>query len=133
MRPTGTSASTGLGSENSSSSPSWNQDDVADFVDVVIFGGHPEDGDGGNSFFREFVGGLDGTEGFVEGIGRTTEEADLLAADHGDGTFGEAIEIFLCFGAAIVEEILRAENAGDLSAACRRGIAIFWRIAGGGV
>jgi hypothetical protein len=77
-------------------------DDVADFVDVVIFGGHPEDGDSGNSFFREFFGGLDGTEGFVEGIGRTTKESNLLATDYGHGTFGEAVKVFLCFRAAVV-------------------------------
>ena len=88
--------------------------DVADFVDVVIFGGHPENRNGGDSFLREFFGGLDGAEGFVEGVGRAAEEADLLAADYGDGAFGETIEIFLRFGAGVVEEILRAENAGDL-------------------
>lgn len=93
--------------------------DMADFVDVVIFGGHPEDRDGGDSFFREFVSGLNGTEGFVEGVGRAAEQADLLAANHGDCAFGKAIEIFLRFGAGIVDEILCAENAGDLGSAVR--------------
>ena len=99
--------------------------DVADFVDVVVFRGHPENGDGGNSFLREFVSGLNGAEGFVEGISGTAEEADLLAANDRDGAVREAIEIFLRFGAAAVEKILRAKNVGDLSAAVQREIAAF--------
>ena len=61
--------------------------------EVVIFGGHPEDGHGGDAGGGELAGQFDGGEGLVEGITGTAEEADLLAGDDGDGGgVGERVE-----------------------------------------
>ena len=105
--------------------------DVADFIDIMIFGSHPENGDGGNALLRKLVGRLDGAESFVKGKCGTTEERYLLAADNRDGSGSEAIEIFLGFGACTIENILRAEDVGDLRTAVG-GKTEFFRIAGDG-
>ena len=105
--------------------------DVSDLVDVMILGGHPEDRDGGNALLREFVRGLYGAEGFVEREGGAAEQANLLAADHGDGAFGEVFEILQSFGAAAEEFVLCAENGGDPDAAVG-GKFQFFGVAGNG-
>jgi hypothetical protein len=90
---------------------------LADFVDVVVFGGHPENGDGRDSFFGKFLGSLDSAEGFVESKSGTAEQTDLLAADYRSRTSGETIEILEGFLSAAEENVLGAENVGDLVAA----------------
>lgn len=65
----------------------------ADFFDVVIFRGAPEDGDGGLALGAEFLNEADGAERFIEGVGGTAVEAHLLAGEDGDGAgLGEQVQ-----------------------------------------
>src|SRR5271163_2073952 len=93
---------------------------VADFVEIVVFRGQPEDGDRVDARAREFLGDLYGHERFVDGIGWTAEESYLLAADYGDRTFGQAIEIFVSFGVATKGAVLFAEDGGYFTGAFLR-------------
>lgn len=68
-------------------------------VKVVIFGGVPKNGNGGNIFGLKPLADGDGAQGFVEHEGGTTEQAGLLARDHGHRLpLFEAFEILQCCG-----------------------------------
>jgi len=59
----------------------------------VIFGGEPEYGYGEDTPGFEFSRDFDGGERFVDGVGGTGEEANLLAGDDSHRAGGEAVEI----------------------------------------
>lgn len=58
---------------------------VVDLVEIVILGGQPEDGHGAHATVAQLAGELGGGERLVDRIGRTGEEAHLLAGDDGHG------------------------------------------------
>ena len=92
---------------------------VPDFVQVVVFGGHPEDGNGGNACFREFLRDLHRGQRFIKSIGGTTEESNLLAAhDHYRALF-QAVEIFLRGGAGPQRFVLAAQGCDYFFATLR--------------
>ncbi len=97
---------------------------VADFVNVVIFRGHPEDRNGFDPGEREFARRLDGGERLIEGIGRAAEESHLLSAHNGDRAVFEAPQIVFGFRAAAEREIVRAKNPRHFPAAIRRKIQL---------
>src|ERR1700741_4911767 len=90
---------------------------MANLVDIVIFRGHPENGDGGNASGDKFMSALNGAEGFVEGVRWATKQAHLLAGDHSDSAFCQEVQILQSFRTATVEHILITQNAGNLNAA----------------
>jgi hypothetical protein len=105
--------------------------DVADFIDVMVFSGHPENRDGGNSFLRKFVSSLDSTESFVKGIRGTAKQPHLLAADNGDCPGGKTIQVFLGFGTAAKELVLGTEDTRYLGTAVGGELQFFGTTRGG--
>ena len=67
---------------------------MIDFCEVVVFSGHPEDGDvldagcGGRFFCTGYCGGC-----FEEGEERAAEEGDLLSGDYGAGSSAEFCDV----------------------------------------
>ncbi len=73
---------------------------VIDFGKIVVFGGEPENGDGGCAASGQLSGEMRGADGFVDRIRGARKQADLLSGDDGDGSrFGEAAQ---CFALAVL-------------------------------
>src|ERR1700730_13879348 len=66
---------------------------VAYLVEVVILGRHPKYGHGWYSGLAQLLGEANGAERFVEGVRRSAEQSDLLAAHHGDRTISQAVQV----------------------------------------
>ncbi len=65
----------------------------ADFVEIVIFRGHPENRDSVDALLGQVLCYAYCSNGFVYGVARAAEKSDLLAGDDGDRAFFQAIEI----------------------------------------
>ena len=87
------------------------KNDVVGFVEVVVFGGEPEDGDGAGVF-----GFADGGRGLEEREEGSAEESDLLAGDDGGGSLPEAGDVFESRGAGVEAAVLGFEQVGDAGA-----------------
>ena len=67
--------------------------DVVDLGEIVILSREPENWNGGNSAAGEVASHVGGGDRFVNGVGGTGKQADLLAGDDGDGAgAGEKVE-----------------------------------------
>src|SRR6266478_8098920 len=89
----------------------------ANFVEVVIFGGHPENGDGVDSLLGQVFCDAYSSDGLVHGVAGAAKEPDLLTGDDGDRAFFQAVEIGAGRWAGTKQLILLAENRGDFNAA----------------
>jgi hypothetical protein len=103
---------------------------VAYLVYVVILGRHPENRYGWNSLGNQIGSSLERRERFVEGVRGATEEANLLASDHGDSAFGEKIEVSAGSRATSKLRVLGTENLRDLAAAVSREIEFMRQLRG---
>lgn len=64
------------------------------FRQIMILGGQPEYGHGGEALLGKVSGETDGGEGLRDSKSRTAEKADLLAGDHGKSSgFAESSHI----------------------------------------
>ncbi len=89
---------------------------VANLVNVVVFGGHPEHRDGVDPGGGELLRGANGRKGFVKRVGRASEEADLLPADHRHRAILKSTKILLGFFTTAVNHVLLTENVGHFTA-----------------
>src|SRR5271170_5801765 len=60
---------------------------MADFVDVVVFSGHPEDGDSVDAFAPELLGNLYGHQRFVDRVRRPAERPTCWPLTTGTAPF----------------------------------------------
>jgi hypothetical protein len=95
---------------------------VANFVEVVIFGGHPENWNGFDSLLGQFLCDSDRGYSFVDRVCRPTKEADLLPGDYGRRSLFQAVEVCKRGCAGAQKLILLAENSSDFATAIRRKI-----------
>jgi hypothetical protein len=81
-------------------------------IEVMVLGGHPEDWNGVDAGLREFVRDLDRAQRFVKRVCRAAEESDLLPAEDGDGSVGEAVDVFRGRCAAAERSVRLAQDSG---------------------
>ena len=67
--------------------------DVTNFVQIVILGGHPENGDGLNTLIGQLFCNANGGDGFVDRIRGSAKQAGLLSRYDRHRTIFQAIEI----------------------------------------
>ena len=101
---------------------------MVDLGEVVILGGEPEDGHGGNAAGIEVGGEARGGERFIDGVTRAGEQPDLLSGDDGyGGGLREQIDLRR-------RAVLFTESGDDSSAAMRgeidltRGFGVAFRV-----
>ena len=87
------------------------KNDVVGFVEVMVFGCEPEDGDGSGVF-----GFADGGRGLEEREKGSAEESDLLAGDDGRSSLTEAGDVFESRSAGAEGAVLGLEQIGDAGA-----------------
>ena len=93
------------------------------FGEIVIFGGEPEDRNRVGALLCDCVRPTERGDRFIDAVGGTRKEADLLARNDRDCACGETIEIPGCFGRklrAVGEaRILFAQDFYDCAASFR--------------
>ncbi len=88
---------------------------VANLVDVVVLGGHPEHRDGFDSAAGQLFRRADGGKSFVKRVGRTAKETHLLPAHHRDGAIFQARKILLRLCSGTKNHVLLPQNVGNFA------------------
>ena len=66
---------------------------MADFVEVMILGGHPENRDGIDSLLRQILGDSNRRNGLIKGVARSAKEAGLLTGNDSHGSFLQSVQV----------------------------------------
>ncbi len=88
---------------------------VADFLQVVIFRRHPEDGHRAHARSRQFFGQLNRRQRLVNGVGRSAEQSHLLSGYDRDSALLEPTQIFQSGRARAESFVLRAQSGNHFS------------------
>src|ERR1700682_3822728 len=106
--------------------------DVPDFVYVVIFRGHPKNGNRVDAGRGELRRGLYCGDCFVQGVRRSAKKTNLLAADHSHRAGFQALQVFLGLRTTTKGNILGAQDSSNFTAA-QGGIVQRFRISSDGI
>jgi hypothetical protein len=83
---------------------------MAHFVNIVIFGGHPENRHGVDARLGEFGSELNRGERFVKGVRGAAEQTYLLSADYRYRPSFQAMQIFQRGRTGAKNDVLHAQN-----------------------
>ncbi len=83
---------------------------MADFVEIVIFRGHPKNRHCGDSTARQLFGNLHGAERLINGISGPAEQPHLLSRYDGGCAFLQPVQVGQRFRACPKRHVLSAKN-----------------------
>ena len=84
---------------------------AANFLEIVVLGGHPEQGNRFHAPASIGLGQFDGGKGLVNGVGGTGKQSNLLAGNHCPAVVsGQAVQVLHGFGGSAPAPILAPQG-----------------------